>query len=126
MEEHSPLLTMTKSRIIDEAPTLSDEQSMLLETLSGLCAFYSAKDLSSFLFSDKFQSLVGSKEPWIVFEIGAYHDHLKTLEGIPVHDGFTIVDLHATGLISDNIAICNSPDDLTTLISIWYQGVMNK
>lgn len=54
MEEGAPLLTMTKSRIIDEAPILSDEQSMLLETLSGLCAFYSAKDLSSFLFSDKF------------------------------------------------------------------------
>ena len=82
MEEGAPLLTMTKSRIIDEAPILSDEQSMLLETLGGLCAFYSAKDLSSFLFSDKFQSLVGTKEPWIVFEIGAYHDHLKSISSL--------------------------------------------
>lgn len=125
MEDSTPLLTMTKSRIIEDIPTLDDEQSVLLQTLSGLCSFYSAEDLSSFLFSKKFQTLIGTKEPWIVFEIGAYHDHLKTLEGIPVHDGFTIIDLNATCLISDNIAICKSAEDLAILLSIWYQGVMN-
>ena len=35
--EDTPLLTMTKSRIVGEQPNISDESKALLDTLSSLC-----------------------------------------------------------------------------------------
>jgi len=58
--DESPLLTMTKSREIDNQPELSPESLHLLETLSGLCSFHTSEDLASFLFTEMFRKLVGS------------------------------------------------------------------
>ena len=57
--EDTPLLTMTKSRIVGEEPNISDESKALLDTLSSLCSFHSCEDLASFLFTDMFRNLVG-------------------------------------------------------------------
>ena len=90
--EELPLLTMTKSRIVGVQPNISQESQALLETLSGLCSFHTCEDLASFLFTEMFRDLVGEGEPWIIFEIGVYKDHTKTIESIPVHDGITLAD----------------------------------
>ena len=77
--DDTPLLTMTKSRIVGEQPNISDESKALLDTLSSLCSFHSCEDLASFLFTDMFRNLVGAGEPWIIFEIGVYKDHTLSL-----------------------------------------------
>ena len=95
--EESPVLTMTKSRVIDEQPELTPESAQLLDTLSGLCSFHTCEDLTSFLFTEMFRNLVGRGEPWVVFEIGIYLDHTKTVVGISVHDGISIEDSWFSG-----------------------------
>ena len=72
--DEMPLLTMSKSGFIDSKPELEPQSEALLETLSGLCSFHSAEDLSSLLFTDMFGLLVGESDPWIKFEVGLYKD----------------------------------------------------
>ena len=117
MVDEQPLLTMTKSRIVSEMPAL-------LDTLSGLCAFHTSEDLASFLFSEKFRLLVGEGEPWIVFEIGIYLDHLKTVEAIPVHDGVTIADTNLTGSIPNNIQVSHNENEISELLTNWHDSIM--
>ena len=124
MVDEQPLLTMTKSRIVSEMPELNDEMVALLDTLSGLCAFHTSKDLASFLFSEKFRLLVGEGEPWIVFEIGIYLDHLKTVEAIPVHDGITIADTNLTGSIPNNIQVSHNENEISKLLTNWHDSIM--
>ena len=123
--DESPLLTMTKSRIVDNQPDISLEDQALLDTLSSLCSFHTCEDLASFLFTDMFRNLVGTGEPWIAFEIGVYSDHVKTIELIPVHDGVTLADGAMTGAIENNVAIAKSELDCNTILSNWYNHVTN-
>ena len=124
MGDDQPLLTMTKSRIVGEIPKMNDDMTALLDTLSGLCAFHTSEDLASFLFSEKFRLLVGEGEPWVVFEIGIYLDHQKTVEAIPVHDGITIADTSLTGSIPNNIHISRTENETSELLTIWHDNVM--
>ena len=123
--EKLPLLTMTKSRIIGDQPTLSNESQALLDTLSGLCSFHTPEDLASFLFTDMFRNLVGAGDSWIIFEIGVYKDHTKTVECIPVHDGITLADGAMTGGIPDNVAIIKLELDCSNTLSNWINHVTN-
>ena len=120
-----PLLTMTKSRITGDKPSFSQDSKSLLDTLSTLCSFHSSNDLASFLFTNKFRDLVGTGEPWIVFEIGLYKDHTKTLEIIPVHDGITFADAAMTGAIQNHVAVVKSQSECDTILSNWYNWVMS-
>tara|TARA_B100000123_G_C25621326_1_gene380293 strand:+ start:340 stop:717 length:378 start_codon:yes stop_codon:yes gene_type:complete len=124
--EKLPLLTMTKSRIVGDQPSFSEESQALLETLSGLCAFHTTDDLASFLFTDKFRNLVGSEDPWIIFEIGVYKNHTKTIELIPVHDGITLADGSITGGIPDNISIVKSEAKCSHVLLNWHNHVMSE
>tara|TARA_Y100000768_G_scaffold69834_1_gene49118 strand:+ start:1868 stop:2248 length:381 start_codon:yes stop_codon:yes gene_type:complete len=126
MMEDLPLLTMTKSRIVGEQPKLSDASTALLDTLSTLCSFHSCEDLASFLFTDMFRDLVGEGEPWIIFEIGVYKDHTKTIELIPVHDGITLADGAMTGGITDNITVVKSQAECSEILSFWLNYVTNE
>ena len=121
-----PLLTMTKSRIIDNQPNLLPNSEMLLDTLSSLCSFHTTEDLASFLFTEMFRELVGEGEPWIIFEIGVYKDHTKTLELIPVHDGITLADGSMTGGIPDNISIVKSESECSQALLNWHNHVMSE
>lgn len=123
--EESPLLTMTKSRVIGEQPELLPECVHLLETLSGLCSFYTSEDMASFFFTEMFRNLVGGGEPWIVFEIGVYQDHTKTLEVISVHDGITIADSSMSGCIPNHVVIVKNEDDCVDILQKWHDCVMN-
>ena len=124
--DESPLLTMTKSREIDNQPELSPESLHLLETLSGLCSFHTSEDLASFLFTEMFRKLVGSDEPWVVFEVGVYLDHTKTVEVIAVHDGITIADSSMSGLIPDHVVIVKNLEDCAEILQKWHDNVMNE
>ncbi len=124
--DDTPLLTMTKSRIVGEQPNISDESKALLDTLSSLCSFHSCEDLASFLFTDMFRNLVGAGEPWIIFEIGVYKDHMKTIESIPVHDGITLADGTMSGGIPGNLAVVKSQVECAETLSIWHNYVTNE
>jgi hypothetical protein len=121
-----PLLTMTKSRIVGVQPNLIPKSEALLDTLSGLCSFHTTDDLASFLFTEMFRELVGDAEPWIIFEIGVYKDHTKTLELIPVHDGVTLADGFMTGGIAGNISIVKSESDCSQALLNWHNHVMSE
>ncbi|MEC8788796.1 MAG: hypothetical protein VXX17_01890 [Candidatus Thermoplasmatota archaeon] len=124
--EDIPILTMTKSRIIGDQPNLIPKSEGLLDTLSGLCSFHTTDDLASFLFTKMFRELVGDGEPWIIFEIGVYKDHTKTLELIPVHDGITLADGFMTGGIQGNISIVKSESDCSQALLNWHNHVMSE
>ena len=124
--DESPLLTMTKSRVIDNQPELSPESLHLLEMLSGLCSFHTSEDLASFLFTEMFRKLVGNGEPWVVFEVGVYLDHTKLVEIIAVHDGITIADSSMNGLIPDNVVIVKNHENCAEILQKWHDNVMNE
>jgi len=124
--EDTPLLTMTKSRIIDEVPHLSGESQSLLNTLSGLCSFHSSDDLASFLFTDMFRNLVGISEPWLSFEIGVYRDHTKTIELIPARDGITLADGAMTGAIENNVVTVKSQLECASVLTNWHNHTINE
>ena len=117
MEEAKPLLTLTKSRLIEPTPSLSSQSQSLLETLNGLCSFYSSADLASFLFSDIFSELAGQGSTWIVFEAGVYLDHTKTVE-------IMLKDSEILTIYSDQVFPSSNQDDFTQIIQDWHDDVM--
>ena len=120
-----PLLTMTKSRLLSEIPELNRESNVLLDTLSGLCSFYSVSDLASFLFSKKFCDLVEYTDPWIMFEIGVYINHNLTLDLIPDDGKLILIDSQGNrGLNSDSVEII-SEVNFTDVMTDWLERVIN-
>ncbi len=93
MGDDLPLLTMVKSKQINESPDgLSEDSLELLDTLNTLCSFYSIEDFVSFIFSEKFTKLINCDDPWLVFEIGLYLDHQKNLQFIASKNSYLFVD----------------------------------
>ena len=93
MGDDLPLLTMVKSKQINESPDgLSEDSLELLDTLNTLCSFYSIEDFVSFIFSEKFTKLINCDDPWLVFEIGLYLDHQKNLQFIASKNSYIFVD----------------------------------
>lgn len=120
-----PLLTMTKSRLLSEIPELNRESIVLLDTLSGLCSFYSVSDLASFLFSKKFRGFVEHKDPWIMFEIGVYTNHNLTLDLIPDGERLILIDSQGNrGLNPDSVEII-SEANFTDVMTDWLERVIN-
>ena len=117
-----PLLTMTKSRYVDDLPEGVDENHPLIQTLSGLCSFHTASDLASFLFSNQLQAMMDD-DPWIVFEMGVYKDHTKTVEVIPVRGSITIADTHFTGAFKDNVGSFSDEEGLANALQQWHDLV---
>ena len=122
--DEMPLLTMSKSGFIESKPELEPQSEMLLETLSGLCSFHSAEDLSSLLFTDMFGLLVGESDPWIKFEVGLYKDHTKTIEIIPVKGSITIADAAISGGIPNNVVTSKNEQECASILQNWYNCVM--
>lgn len=124
MEESKPLLTLVKSRFVDEAtPALEPQEVGLLETLSMLCSFHTAEDMASFLYSDMFQDLIGRRPPFIVFEIGVYLDHTKTLELIASEDGLIFADGQGSGAFVDNVHKVTNEQDAAQQLAHWHRVV---
>lgn len=126
-EQQRPLLTMCKSRIIEDIPVgLSEKSLTLLQTLSSLCSFYSAADLAGFLFSEMFDSLVGNDEPWIVFELGIYRDHNKTIELIAVAGNITLADSQSSGAFDSDVVQCKTVEEMENFIMQWHDNVYDS
>ena len=124
MEESKPLLTLVKSRFVDEAtPALEPQEVGLLETLSMLCSFHTAEDMASFLYSGMFQGLIGRRPPFIVFEIGVYLDHTKTLELIASEDGLIFADGQGSGAFVDNVHKVTNEQDAAQQLAHWHRVV---
>ena len=124
MEDAKPLLTVVKSRMIDEAnPPLEPGEQALLDTLSMLCSFHTTEDLASFLCSPMFQGLVGNRPPFVVFEIGVYLDHTKTIELIASEDGIVLADASASGAFPGNIHTITDEKDAAKQLTHWHRTV---
>ena len=117
-----PLLTMTKSRVIDEIPKLSEKSTALLHTLSSLCPFHTCEDLASFLFSDMFRELVSAPHPWVIFEIGIYKNHSIVIEAIPIDGGIKLADSSMKGLIPGNVSDISSELECSQILNNWLDG----
>ncbi len=124
MEDAKPLLTVVKSRMVDEAnPPLEPGEQALLDTLSMLCSFHTTEDLASFLCSPMFQGLVGNRPPFVVFEIGVYLDHTKTIELIASEDGIVLADASASGAFPGNIHTITDEKDAVKQLTHWHRTV---
>ena len=120
-----PLLTMVKSKEINEIPeNLSNESIDLLNTLSSLCSFYTIEDFVSFIFSEKFTSLIDYVDPWVVFEIGLYLDHQKNLQLIPSKNSYLFVDNVKIDWNNGSLS-SKSKNEITTELGKWCEMVFN-
>tara|TARA_B110000467_G_C18332550_1_gene494507 strand:+ start:1644 stop:2057 length:414 start_codon:yes stop_codon:yes gene_type:complete len=125
MGDELPLLTMVKSKEIDEKPVGITEESLgLLSTLSSLCSFYSVDDFIGFLFSEKFQVLIGRGEPWVVFEIGMYLDHQKNMQLIATNNEIILVDNVECGW-NDGAFKSNDRLEILRELKLWCELVFN-
>lgn len=121
MVEERPLLTMVKSRMIGEPhPVLSAADEGLLNTLSSLCSFMNAKDLASFLFSPMFTSLTSDREAFVVFEVGLFLDHTKTIDVVGSKDGLVFADAQASGAFSNNVHSVVDEEDAAQKLMVWH------
>ena len=120
--DENPLLTMTRSRLVDEIPPLNEKSNALFETLCTLCSFHTSADLASFLFTEMFRELVNFDEIWIVFEIGLYHDHTKTIEAIPTNEGIKFADASMKNIFPNNIIEVKTEIDCERAIQSWVDN----
>ncbi len=127
MHEGKPLLTVVKSRSIDDAePPLEPQDESLLQTLSMLCSFHTAEDLASFLFSPTFQHLTANRPPFVVFEIGVYLDHTKTLELISSNKGIVFADVQSSGAFENNLHHVEDEKDAMNQLAHWHATVYDE
>tara|TARA_B100000579_G_C22536875_1_gene713389 strand:+ start:304 stop:699 length:396 start_codon:yes stop_codon:yes gene_type:complete len=125
MGDDLPLLTMVKSKEINESPSdLSNDCFKLLNTLSSLCSFYSIEDFVSFIFSEKFTKLIDYDEPWLVFEIGLYLDHQKNIQFIASKNSYLFVDNVRIGWNGGSFNSKNK-NEIFNELSKWCEIVFN-
>ena len=123
MAEEMPLITLVKREEISSRPLLSDEDLALDNTLSMLCSFLSLEDFISFLASPMFDSYAHRDEPWVVFEIGLYRDHTKTLQLYPEGERLTVTDEAMTGALDQNVWKGQADVELIDLLQSWVNAV---
>ena len=123
MAEALPLLTLVKSKEVDERPALGPAEHQLEVTLTMLCSFYSADDLVQFLSSEAFSNLARQGDPWIEFELGLYRDHVKTLQFIPQESMVTIADSAGTGAFENHVWQGEPDDALVEALTRWVATV---
>ena len=123
MAEEVPLLTLVKREEIASRPPLSAEDLALENTLSMLCSFWSLEDFISFLSSPMFESYARHDEPWVVFEIGLYRDHTKTLQLYPERERLTVTDEAMTGALDQHVWKGQADGALLHLLKTWMGEV---
>ena len=118
-----PLITLVKREEIAERPSLSEEDLSLENTLSMLCSFLTLEDFISFLSTPMFASYAQRDEPWVVFEIGLYQNHTKTLQLSPEPNRLTVTDEAATGVLEQNVWNGQADAELIGLLRSWVGAV---
>ena len=123
MTKEIPLITLVKREEIASRPPLSSEDLALENTLSMLCSFLSLEDLISFLCSPMFESYARCDEAWVVFEIGLYRDHTKTLQLYPERKSLTVTDEAMTGALDQHVWKGQADRALIDLLQTWVAVV---
>ena len=123
MAEEAPFVTLVKREEISSRPLLSAEDLALENTLSMLCSFWSLEDFISFLSSPMFDSYARRDEPWVVFEIGLYRDHTKTLQLYPERERLTVTDEAMTGALDQHVWKGQADRALVDLLQTWVDVV---
>ncbi len=118
-----PLITLVKREEIAGRPSLSEEDLALETTLSMLCSFLTLEDFISFLSTPMFASYAQRDEPWVVFEIGLYQNHTKTLQLYPEPNRLTVTDEAATGVLDQNVWNGQADAELVGLLRSWVGAV---
>ena len=118
-----PLITLVKREEIARRPSLSEEDLALETTLSMLCSFLTLEDFISFLSTPMFASYAQRDEPWVVFEIGLYQNHTKTLQLYPEPNRLTVTDEAATGVLDQNVWNGQADAELVGLLRSWVGAV---
>ena len=118
-----PLITLVKREEIAGRPSLSEEDLALETTLSMLCSFLTLEDFISFLSTPMFASYAQRDEPWVVFEIGLYQNHTKTLQLYPEPNRLTVTDEAATGVLDQNVWNGQADAELIGLLRSWVGAV---
>ena len=118
-----PLITLVKREEIAGRPSLSEEDLALETTLSMLCSFLTLEDFISFLSTPMFASYAQRDEPWVVFEIGLYQNHTKTLQLYPEPNRLTVTDEAATGVLDQNVWNGQADAKLVGLLRSWVGAV---
>ena len=112
-----------KSMDSETVDSLSNNQQMLIGTLSMLCSFLSVKDFCSFVFSKKFDDLMECDLD-LIFEIGLYTNHEVTLQ-LSESDGcLAITDLLGYDCFENGRVECTSDTDFESAINIWLSAVL--
>jgi hypothetical protein len=124
MDDGQPLITLVKMQEMAARPALSPENLALEQTLSMLCSFLSIEDFVSFLKSEAFSSYAQREEMWVVFEIGLYQDHTKTLQLYPEHNQLTVADSAMTGAFEEHVWKGQPGDDFVDALSRWVGMVV--
>lgn len=123
MSDALPLLTLVKSKEVDERPSLGPAEGQLEVTLTMLCSFYSTEDLVQFLSSEGFSNLARRGDPWIEFELGLYKNHVKTLQFIPQQSMLTFADSAGTGAFENHVWQGEADDALVAALNRWVATV---
>ena len=118
----TPLLTMVKAQTLTEPPELDEASTNLDRTLTMLCSFLSLGDFMSFLASKPFESYARTDEPWVMFEVGLYVDHTKTLQLIPKRTSITLVDPSRSGVFEDGLVECWEDSALRNALNAWLSA----
>jgi len=126
MSDGTPLVTLVKAREIDARPMLTKRDEALEQTLTMLCSFLSTEDLVSFLASSGFRELARQASPWLVFELGLYKDHTKTLQLVPEAAHITLADAAMTGVLDDHVWHGQPDAAMATLLEAWVATVANR
>ena len=126
MQDGTPLITLVKKGELAERPLLTREDLALEQTLSMLCSFLSVDDFVSFLNSDVFSSYAQREEHWLVFEIGLYRDHTKTLQLYPGGAQLTVADDAMTGAFEEHVWKGEADGAFANAISQWIAVVSDR
>tara|TARA_B100001113_G_C21021685_1_gene583800 strand:- start:607 stop:990 length:384 start_codon:yes stop_codon:yes gene_type:complete len=119
-----PVLTLVIKSIIDDCVNeYNRDDKVLIRTLSMLCSFNSVEDFCSFIYSKKFNNLV-NEDVWVVFELGSYKYHEKTLELTATLEEVVLIDKLETGCFKDGFVRCKSKKVLFDSINSWLSLVL--
>ena len=84
---------------------------------------HDCRGFGSFLFSPMFTSLTKGREAFVVFEVGLFLDHTKTIDVIASQEGLVFADAQASGAFSSNIHSVINEEDAIQKLMLWHEMV---
>ena len=126
MDGTVPILTLVKAKEIAERPSLSPPQQQLETTLTMLCSFLSVDDFISFLASQPFNEFARKEDPWVMFELGLYKDHTRTLQLIPSKASLMLLDSNHTGAFENHVWEGDADEAMGRAVKHWIAVILSS